>query len=563
MRDWNTACPDWAERLMSGRSPIPDLPLFENEAERALRIFRRLRVPDMVGLPRMGDVAGPWLFPLVAAIFGSYDVETNERMLSEFFVLVPKKNGKTSTAAAVMVEALILNRRPEAEFILVAPTKEVADISFRQAAGTIRADPELSKLFHTQNHVKTIQHLRNGATLKVKAADTDVVTGGKQVGTLIDELHVLSSKSEAADILTELRGSLAARPDGFLITITTQSKDPPAGVFKDELAKARAVRDGELRLPILPVLYEPPPQIAKIEQMRERKNWGIVNPNLGRSVSEKFLTEQLAAADKSGIHSLALFASQHFNIEVGVGLHTDAWVGAEYWEQCADPTLTLDSLLARSDVAVVGVDGGGVADLFGLAVLGRERSDEDIRFRRWFLWTHSWAHKSVLTRYPEISPRLQDFAAVGELTLYDDMDDDLADIVETIGKVKDSGLLSQIGMDAHGIGTLVDALRDADIETREEGMEIIKSIPQGYKMMSAIKTAERKLVAGTLIHGGQSIMNWCVGNAKVEPKGNAVMITKQISGYAKIDPLMAMFDAVAIMSMNPAPAHVVPEIFAL
>jgi len=548
---------------MSGRSPIPDLPLFENEAERALRIFRRLRVPDMVGLPRMGDVAGPWLFPLVAAIFGSYDVETNERMLSEFFVLVPKKNGKTSTAAAVMVEALILNRRPEAEFILVAPTKEVADISFRQAAGTIRADPELSKLFHTQNHVKTIQHLRNGATLKVKAADTDVVTGGKQVGTLIDELHVLSSKSEAADILTELRGSLAARPDGFLITITTQSKDPPAGVFKDELAKARAVRDGELRLPILPVLYEPPPQIAKIEQMRERKNWGIVNPNLGRSVSEKFLTEQLAAADKSGIHSLALFASQHFNIEVGVGLHTDAWVGAEYWEQCADPTLTLDSLLARSDVAVVGVDGGGVADLFGLAVLGRERSDEDIRFRRWFLWTHSWAHKSVLTRYPEISPRLQDFAAVGELTLYDDMDDDLADIVETIGKVKDSGLLSQIGMDAHGIGTLVDALRDADIETREEGMEIIKSIPQGYKMMSAIKTAERKLVAGTLIHGGQSIMNWCVGNAKVEPKGNAVMITKQISGYAKIDPLMAMFDAVAIMSMNPAPAHVVPEIFAL
>lgn len=71
--------------------------------------------------------------------------------------------------------------------------------------------------------------------------------------------------------------------------------------------------------------------------------------------------------------------------------------------------------------------------------------------------------------------------------------------------------------------------------------------------MGAIKTVERKLASGEMFHGDSALMAWSVGNAKVEPRGNAIMITKQQSGSAKIDPLMALFDAAALMAMNPKP----------
>ena len=71
-------------------------------------------------------------------------------------------------------------------------------------------------------------------------------------------------------------------------------------------------------------------------------------------------------------------------------------------------------------------------------------------------------------------------------------------------------------------------------------------------MTGSIKTAERKLAEGAMVHGGQPMMAWCVGNARVEVRSNAIVITKQASGTAKIDPLLAMFNAVSLMALNPA-----------
>lgn len=542
---WNLANPDWEKQLLAGQPLVPQLPLFDAQAEKALRIFNRLRLPDVIGTPTMKEAAGPWLQAIVRALFGSYDIETKRRLIQELFLLIPKKNSKSSGAAAIMVTALIINERPEGEFLLIAPTKEIADISFKQASGIIRLDPELSKVFQIQKHIRTITHRRTGASMKVKAADTDVITGSKSTGILIDETHVFAAKANAADIFVEIRGALAARPDGFMIQITTQSKTPPSGVFATELRNARDVRDGKLQLPLLAVLYELPDRLSKDGGWKDKRTWPLVNPNLGRSVDMAFLERQLVTAEREGPGALALLASQHFNVEIGSRLRADRWAGSEYYDQRVDESLdVLEDLLDRCDVAVVGLDGGGLDDLFGLYVLGREAGTG-----RWLGWAHAWAHPSVLIRRRSIETRLQDFIRAKELTLVDDSLQDIAEIIEIVSIVKDSGKLGGVGVDPAGLGDLVDAMKGIGI-TADKGLI---GVNQGFGLMNAIKTAERKLASRMFYHCSSKLAAWCVSNLKIEPTATAIRATKQNAGDAKIDVAMGMFNAVFLMVDDPEP----------
>lgn len=539
---WDTACPDWEERILSGRSLVPDLPLFEDEAARAVRCFSRLRLPDVIGTPTMAEACGPWFFPIVSALFGSYDKETNTRHIKEVFQLIPKGNSKSTQGGAIMVTAIIVNERPEAEFLFIAPTKEIAEIAYRQAKGMIRLNPTLAKLFRVQDHQRKITHTQSLATLQIKAADTDVVTGSKALGTMIDETHEFAKKSNARDVFLELRGALGKRTDGFLFQVTTQSKAPPAGVFESELRLARDVRDGRVKRPLLPVLYELPERL--VDDWKDRRYWSIVNPNLGRSINEDFLGRELARAEGDGVDALALHASQHHNVQIGVGLRTDRWAGAEYWQSSADPTLTLDSLIERCEVILVGIDGGGLDDLFGLAVLGREKGT-----RRWLSWSHAWCHKGVLQRRKSIAPRLKDFAARGELTIVDDQLEDVSEIVAIVSRIYETGGLVGVAVDNEGpLGVFVDQLNEIGV-TEASGLLI--GIGQGYRLMGAIKATERKLANGTLLHAPSTLMDWCVGNVKIEATATAIRATKQNAGDAKIDPWLALIDAAAVMVRNP------------
>ncbi len=555
MPEWSTSCPDWVARLHAGESIIPP-PIFPEQAEQALAVFKELKIVDAPGSPTFGESCAEWVFALVRSIFGAYDADSGRRLITEWFVCLPKKNSKSTLAAGIMMTAVILNWRQSAEFTILAPTVEVANNAFAPARDMCseKADEELFALMHAQTHIKTITHRESGAALKVLAADQNTVGGKKSVGTLVDELHLFGKMASAENMFREALGGLASRPEGFVIWLTTQSDEPPAGVFKQKLDYARDVRDGKIIDPaFVPVIFEHPPEMVENGDCLKLENMAMVNPNMGFSVDQAFLEREFKKAELAGGDSFRGFMAKHANVEIGLNLRSDRWAGADFWEsQAKAPGLTLDQLLDRSEVVDVGIDGGGLDDLLGVAVVGRDRDT-----REWLTWTHAWAHPSVLERRKEVAPRLHDFARDGDLTLVQHIGEDVADVASICALIEARGLLDKIGCDPAGLGGIVDALAEAGIPE-----EKLIGVSQGWKLTGAIKTAERKLAEGVLVHGGQPLMAWCVGNAKVEPRGNAVIITKQAAGSAKIDPLMGLFNAVTLMSLNPA-TEATPEIHSL
>lgn len=538
---------------------VASKPLFQQSADIALKVFKALKLVDVLGSPTIGEVTRQWVYDFVGAVFGAYDPVAKKRLIKEFFLLISKKNTKSTLAAGIMMTALILNDRESCELVIVAPTKEVAGNSFNPMRDMIRADADLRAMFNVSEHTKTITHRGTNATLKVVAAENDSAAGIKATYVLIDELWVFGKRANASAMLQEVTGGLISRPEGFVISLTTMPDESPAGVMKEKLDYARGVRDGEIIDPrFLGVLYEFPKKFIEDGSYIQQKNWYITNPNLEASVGLEELGDILRKAKEShDKNTLQTALAKHLNVEIGISLRANRWAGAEFWAKASD-VFTLDDLISQSEVITMGGDGGGLDDLLGGAVLGRLPItvgfdyDEITRERRpikpWKLWTHAWCHPIALERRKQDEPRYRDFEADGDLTVVKFVGQDTAEFADIALKVYKANKLDRVGLDPLMVGDLIDDLLEAGIPEDK-----IVGVPQGYKISGYQKTAERRIASKYMTHNGQRMMDWCVGNARVLVKGSGSMLSKGESGNGKIDPLIATLNAVALMSENPQP----------
>ncbi|RRQ93426.1 terminase, partial [Enterococcus faecalis] len=184
-------------------------------------------------------------------------------------------------------------------------------------------------------------------------------------------------------------------------------------------------------------------------------NFYITNPNMGLSVSQKWLDTEFRKVANAEDGTKQIFFAKHLNVEIGVGLRYDAWVGALYWEKAVAPPELWDGTFAQFleivEVAVAGIDGGGLDDLLGLAILGRHKVT-----KQWLLYCHAWAQLDVFERRKDIASRLADFMKERTLSKCESPTQDLVEIADLLERVNDKGLFpdqAAIGLDPQGVTT--------------------------------------------------------------------------------------------------------------
>jgi phage terminase large subunit-like protein len=131
--------------------------------------------------------------------------------VTETLIILSKKNGKSTLIAALVLFHLLTT--PDADCVVVAVSRDQAEIILRQAAGFIRRNLGLQGRLKVMR--REILSLGDVGRARVLAADQDTAEGVIPTLAIVDELH--GAKSVA--LYDSLRMGIDAR-EGSMVTIT-------------------------------------------------------------------------------------------------------------------------------------------------------------------------------------------------------------------------------------------------------------------------------------------------------------------------------------------------------
>lgn len=502
---------------------------------RAIKMTGMLQIPDSIDDKTIGDLWKAWQPELVAKIFESYNPKDMTRRIREFFVLIPKKNGKSTLSAALAIVFMLLNQRYNNEFGIIAPTKKVAGNSFQPICAMIRKNPYLKKRFKITPTTKTITDLQTDSQLTVYSADTNTVSGIKCGFVIFDELWKLTENKDIENILIEAKGGFLSKPEAFCVYLTTQSDKPPLPAFQRFLDLARSPIENQEASGFYSVLFEPENKDLKIEDIKPDLI-EQVNPNLGVTVDKDYLLTEFNKYREFGGDAFLSWASKHLNLQIKPEFKQNGWAGAEFWEQ-AETEITLQDIAEKSEAVVMAIDGGGLDDLIGICIAGRLKGENN-----WLMWHSATCTNSALHKNGTFEI-YQKFIKQNELNAFETIEgcfDYISSLVDFFIQKKK---LVWVGFDPNGAIVIANHLK----QTTDIIDSQIMGIFQGNLLSSAIKSIEHMLALGMIQVNRTDLMRWQIKNIRMSGR----YFFEKTEKAAKIDSAVAMAIAGTMINANP------------
>lgn len=458
----------------------------------------------------------PWQVFIICNLFGFVDAD-GLRKYREAFILVPRKNGKSTLASGIALYMAFMDGEMGAEVWIGANSMDQADAVFVPAK-KMAEQPMFVAAFGVEVMAQSVTQASTGNFVRP-------MIGKPRDGTnphcgILDESH------EAADATAydAMQTGMGSRTQPLLVTITTAGVNLAGPCFLQQ-RYAESVLAGDADNPRLFAMIF---TIDQGDSWQDFECWKKANPNLGISVSETYLKDQHTVALQRP-EKASMAQTKHLNKWVS---SREAWLNMADWSNSADASLALEDF--HGCTATLGLDLATKTDV--AALVARVTTPEG----KVALFPYLFLPEGALTR-SKSAESYRAWSDRGDLILTDGEATDFGVIEDKVRELCSRLEVQQIGCDQWQAQQMMQNLM-------ADGLPVIQCGANTKTFAPAMLEFEALLVDGHLIHPDNHAFNWMAGNvvAKADARGNLYPRKPDGQNHLKIDGIVAALMAEAV-----------------
>jgi phage terminase large subunit-like protein len=428
---------------------------------------------------------------------------------------VARKNGKSTLSSGVALYMLLGDGESGAEVYTAATMRDQAKICFDEAKKMVQKSPALKSRISVYQHNMHI--LANNSKMEPLSSDADSLDGLNPHCSIVDEYHAHRN----AELYNVLKSAMGAREQPLQFTITTAGFNKEGPCYQLRKTCIEILEGKKHDDTLFAIIFT----LDEDDDWTDEKVWIKANPNLGNSISLKYLRDECNSAKNN--------ASEEVNFKTkNLNIWTDAsttWIADEKWKACNKP-VDMEGLEGKECFG--GLDLASVVDVASLVLFFPQ---EDGTFD---LLPYFWIPEDTAAeRTRKDGVGYLQWIKEGFIRTTPGNVIDFNFIKEDIRQLCEQYQVKRLGFDRWNSSQLVNDLTEEGINLTPFG--------QGFKDMAApTKELERLVYAKLIRHNQNPVLRWMLGNVEIkrDPAGN-IKPDKQKSSE-KIDGIVATIMAI-------------------
>ncbi len=519
-----------------------------DEANKAFRFFEGilcLNGGEHEGKP---FILQPWQAFLVGSVYGWKTLDGKRRFRS-VFAEIGKGNGKSPLAGGIGLKSLLADDEPRAEVYAAATKRDQAMILFRDAVAMVEQSPHLKQAVEVTGPKGREYNLRyENSFMRPIASEDNSQSGPRPHCALIDEIH----EHRTSTVIDMMHAGTKGRRQALIFEITNSGSDRASvcwehheysrkvleGLADDDSWFAfvcgldpcdRHLKEGQI---------QPVEDCPQCDNWKDERHWIKANPNLGVSITLKYLREQVTKAK-----GMPTFEGEvrRLNFCFWTQVASRA-IPAESWTACGK-VINWAEFEGRDCVA--GLDIGATSDFTAFTLLFPHNDDETIEIpdangqtrqivrRSYTVRPYFWLPESPVKRDEHTARMIESWRRAGYIRT---TPGNLVDYAQVLADIREIGerhpftkLAIDRGFQGNWIaGQLVDLYGD-----------VVESFTQGIISMNAPFRELLELIkGGRFNHPNDPVLTWMAGNLAAETRGGLIKPSKDHSPE-KIDGITA------------------------